>query len=191
MQVKHILLPVLLVCIIAGCNSKTDKKGTAKEDNTQMDTVSVRPDPPASEIKYDTYCNSRYGYCIDYPVGVLFPQGEAPSGDGQEFKSKNADVQLLVYRDLRDHITMDEPYNIQTAYEEDSRGSDPEKPKKVIAYKKLGKNFYIVSGYNNGKIFYQKTVLREEGLVTSYIEYPETDSTVYNKVSERIFSSLK
>lgn len=190
MKVKIFLTLLIAFSITAGCNNKVEKKEAAKDSNIQTDTA-ARTDPPAQEIKYDSYCNSRYGYCIDYPAGILFPQGEAPSGDGQVFKSKDAENELLVYRDLRDNITMDEPYSIQTAYEEDSRGNDLEKPKKVIVYKKLGKNFFIVSGYNSGKIFYQKTILREEGLVTSYLEYRESDSSLYNKISERIFSSLK
>lgn len=182
---------LLSLLITAGCNNTTDKKNITDDTLKVIDNPTITETPPSPTITYDTYCNSRYGYCIDYPAGLLYPQGEAPSGDGQEFKSKNADVQLLVYRDLRDNFTMDEPYTIQTAYEEDAKGNDPEKPKKVIVYKKLGKNFFTVSGYNEGRIFYQKTILSEEGLVTSYIEYPEADSSVYNKVSERIFSSLK
>ncbi|MFN8291872.1 MAG: hypothetical protein U0U70_16560 [Chitinophagaceae bacterium] len=182
---------MFLLFFSAGCNNGADRKTDNLGKNQPGGDTASAATAPVPEIKYETYCNSRYGYCIDYPATLLYPQGEAPSGDGQEFKSKNADVQLLVYRDLRDNFTMDEPYTIQTAYEEDARGSDPEHPKKVIVYKKLGKDFFAVSGYNNGRIFYQRTILREEGLVTSYIEYPEADSAVYNKVSERIFSSLK
>lgn len=190
MGIKQLFLTAVIFGMTTGCNNSARSKEKQDEPFPKPDSIAVQPEN-TSEIKYDTYCNSRYGYCIDYPAGLLFPQGEAPSGDGQAFKSKNADAELLVYRDLRDHFTMDEPYTIKTAYEEDARGNDPEKPKKVIVYKKLGKDFFIVSGYSNGKIFYQKTILSEDGLVTGSIEYPETDSAVYNKISERVFQSLK
>ena len=188
----HYLSAIFVLSMMLGCSNapgKAEKKADTNDPDTAV--VSSNNEPPPAEITYDTYCNSRYGYCIDYPAGILYPQGEAPSGDGQVFKSRDAENELLVYRDLRDNFTMDEPYTITTAYEEDARGNDPEKPKRVIVYKKLGKDYFIVSGYDNGKIFYQKTILREEGLVTALLLYRESDKSFYDAVSERIFKSLK
>lgn len=152
----------------------------------QNSKVAVSPD-----IKYETYCNGKFGFCVDYPVGILYPQGESGSGDGQIFKSKDAENTLRVYRDFRDNIDPDTTYNIETAYNEDSRGNIPDKPKRVITYKKLEKSFFVVSGYNNGKIFYQKTIMSNNQLATCIIEYREVDKKMFNVFSEKIFNSFK
>ena len=142
-------------------------------------------------FKFETYCNVRFGFCIDYPSGRLFPQGESGNGDGQIFKSKNAATTMWVYRDFRDNEDPDSKFDIESAFILDTGVENPEKSKRVITYKKLGKNFYVISGYNNEKIFYQKTINTDAGLATSLIEYPESEKDYYNKVSETIFQSFK
>lgn len=144
------------------------------------------------EVSIKTYCNSRFNFCIDYP-STLYPQGESDNGDGQVFKSKDAKNKLVVFG--RNHIDIENDIEtaLQSAFDLDSWGNNPDTPQKVITYKKLGKTFYVVSGYNNGKIFYQKTILLHdrEGLGTALIEYSESEKVFYNKISETIFKTFK
>jgi hypothetical protein len=182
------------IASLLGCNNTQ----LPPQENYQQQALTEHPDTNSKvstntdvEIKYETYCNSRFGFCIDYPMGILYPQGESDNRDGQVFKSKDAENILWVYRDFRDNINPETPYTIETAYKEDSWGNNPDEPKRVITYKKLGKNFFVISGYNDGKIFYQKTIMRNEEIITSIIVYKEIDKEIYNKIAERIFKSFK
>jgi len=60
---------------------------------------------------------------------------------------------LTVYWDSRDTIGLKTSI-LEAAYNDDTIGNFPGHLKKVITYKKLGNDYYVVSGYEEGKIFY-------------------------------------
>ncbi len=139
-----------------------------------------------AETLYEIYHNTRFGYSISYPKDVLYPQGEADNGDGQKFLSKEADASLLVYGSQNlDDQTLEE------IYQEESRGGTIENPKKVITYRALKGNLFVVSGYMSGNIFYQKTILNNNQLKTFYFEYPETKRKIYDSIVNRLSASFK
>jgi len=141
--------------------------------------------------QYETYCNSKYGYCVDYPSKILLPQGESGSGDGQVFESRDKENSLTIYRDLRDNMDPDVKFDIASAYKEDIDVTES-RTGKTVTYKKLGKMFYIVSGYEGKKIYYQKTFLSEDGqLVTCRLVYLERDKQLYNPLLDHIMKSLR
>ena len=51
--------------------------------------------PLAAVETFQTYHNSRFDYSIDYPANLLFPQGEAPNGDGQIFASADNEARMI------------------------------------------------------------------------------------------------
>jgi hypothetical protein len=167
-----------------------DKKQEAVPPATTANIPEIVSKPAETEIKFETYCNKNFAYCIDFPSEILFPQGESDSGDGQWFKSKDGESTLAAYRDLRDNMDI-KAFELSKAYQEDSRANDPEKPNRVVTYKKLNKDNYVVSGYDDGKIFYQKTIISDGMLATSILHYREKDSFIFNKISERVFKSFK
>lgn len=135
---------------------------------------------------YDTYFNHRYGYAIEYPKNVLFPQGESDNGDGQVFLSKNTDARLLVYASYN---ALEQ--SLEEIYREQSRGGTPEYPQKVVTYHLLKDNWFVVSGYNRGKIFYQKTILHDNELKTFVFEYDEKQKSLYEPMLKRLAKSFK
>lgn len=177
--------------ILTSCDNTKQAESNSNSTEVSTEDQLITTPEKQDDFKFETYCNGRFGFCIDYPSSKLYPQGESGNGDGQVFKSKDAETTLWVYRDFRDNEDPDVEFEIATAFNLDSWGNNPDKPKRVITYKKLGKKFYVVSGYNEGKIFYQKTIITDEGLATSLIEYPESEKEYYNKVSETIFKSFK
>ncbi len=48
-------------------------------------------------VDNDSYCNARFGYCIDYPANILIPQEEAVNGDGRKFTNRKGEVILTVF----------------------------------------------------------------------------------------------
>jgi hypothetical protein len=130
---------------------------------------------------YKTYTNARFKYSISYPADLLVPQGEAENGDGQVFKEKGgSSVEMRVYGGYN---ALNE--TLRSRYE------------KVIhdwgnvSYKVLRKDWFVVSGMVNGKIHYQKTILRGDIFKTFEIEYDAVRGSTYNDVTDRIAKSFK
>lgn len=128
---------------------------------------------------YKSYGNSRFGYSISY-LSSLKPQGEAANGDGQIFK--NSDAEMRVYgSNLLLNETIEKEYSAILK----EKG-------KSVTYKTSGKNFFVVSGKRNGKIFYQKTLENSDGaFITFMIEYKESKRSIYDSAVTKMVKSLK
>jgi hypothetical protein len=127
---------------------------------------------------YRTYSNARYGFSIAYPAGILIPQGESDNGDGQRFASRNGSASLVAFGENRlDRSLADE---FRSAQENRS-----------VTYKVLRRDMFVVSGFGNGKIFYQKTLLRGGSFKTFVIEYDEGERATFDPITSRIAASFR
>ena len=108
------------------------------------------------------------------------------NGDGQKFVSKNADASLIVYGS---NNALNQ--SLQDLYLEESRGGTYENPAKVVTYRILKNNWFVVSGYNSRKVFYQKTILNKNQFKSFYFEYPESKKNIYDLIIRHIASSFK
>ena len=136
---------------------------------------------------YDQYCNARFEYCLDYP-NFLSPQPESPNGDGRIFINKKGEEVLRVFGRLNldaegEIISLEQQYKIDI--------QDNLKKNNVVTYKKLGETFFVISGYRNGKIFYQKTILKNDAFAFAILQYHKDEKAIYDKVSTEIFKSFK
>lgn len=125
----------------------------------------------ASVTTASAYCNVRYGYCLTVPT-ALFPQGESDNSDGQVFLSRDARVSLTVWG------TMDIPEaSYAGQFSEAARGwpASPGRPARVVTYKLFKPGFFVVSGVENGKVFYQRSVSnKRDGTYATYLfTYPD------------------
>ena len=139
------------------------------------------------QTKYETYTNARFGYSIQYPVGVLKPQKEADNGDGRVFVSADKTAELHVwgmYNALSD--------TLKKAYLSDLKERSVD-----ITYKLLSSDSYVISRTVGSKIFYQKTILNgTDGdtraiFSTFRIEYRKADKAKYDPIVKRIAKSFK
>jgi hypothetical protein len=139
--------------------------------------ASSHPVGVAQRVVYKTYTNARYGYSISYPSNLLVPQGEADNGDGQAFRAKDGAAELRVYgsQNLGDGLA--------GAYTEAQAG-------KSVVYKTMKGNWFVVSGRDGGKIFYQKTMFKGDVFKTFIIEYDEAQKSTYDAVTTRIARSF-
>ena len=187
------LLSVLLGLLILSCNSKKDEKTSPAHANTDTGSMVTQPTPaPQPEPSFDSYCNSRFQYCIDYPKDTIYPQPESPNGDGRVFKNKNGDKVLTVYGRWAMNTNGDD-MTIKQQYDEDLQGGENPNgnERRTITYNKLGRDYFVISGYEDKKIFYQKTILKNGAFCYAILRYNESDKALYDKVSERIFNSFK
>jgi hypothetical protein len=139
-----------------------------------------------AEGVYKTYHNAKYEYSISYPKNILYPQGEADNGDGQKFLSKDAGAHLLVYGS---NNALDE--SLAERFREESRDGMADNPKKVVTYKRLKNNWFIVSGFIAGRIFYQKTLLNQGQFKSFYFEYPENQKARYEPLIKGLVASFQ
>jgi len=139
----------------------------------------------SGQIKYSTYTNERFAYSIEYPSDLLKMQAPPANGDGREFLSKDKSVRMLVWGEYNAAEK-----SFQERYEFDMKGFT-EKP----TYMVLKKNWFVLSGVKDGKIFYQKTLYRktknEETFFTFTIEYPKTKRAKFDPIVRRIAASFK
>ena len=131
----------------------------------------------SQRVTYRTYSNARYGYSIAYPVGLLIPQGESENGDGQKFISKDGGTTLTAFGSNRLNRSLQDEF--QSAQEN-----------RTVTYKVLKRDMFVVSGTENGKIFYQKTLLRGDVFKTFIIEYDERVRTTFDSITTRIARSF-
>lgn len=133
---------------------------------------------PAGSQEYVSYCNDRYGFCVDYPSHFKM-QSPPANNDGRRF-----------YDGLGFTMTVSGINNVLDATlqsEMDSQSKDFDN----LTYRVKGKNWYILSGYKDSSILYVKTYIGEGAINHLYLRYPEQQKAKYSRMVEKISGSLK
>lgn len=138
-----------------------------------------------SHATYKEYQNMRFGFQVWYPEGLLIPQGESDNGDGQKFQSKNRAVSMLVYGGHSFEAT------VESKFREDTISITGGHSVRQVTYKHKGDNWYVVSGFSEEKVFYQKTIIVDGTIMTFYITYPSTKKKVWDPITATISKSFK
>ncbi len=113
--------------------------------------VCLVADARVTQEKYSTYSNARFSYVISYPAGLLTPQGESDNGDGQKFLSRDGQVEMIVYgSENASEQSLRDLYNSQL------RGEGNAQSKRQVTYKVLRGNWFVVSGYEGDRVYYQR-----------------------------------
>ena len=130
---------------------------------------------------FDTYSNTKYGYFIDYPRGVFSPQGESDAGDGQVFRSPDNQPALRVFASFN---VLDE--SLAAKFQESlvQPGLEP-------TYQVLRKNWFVVSGFWGGKVFYQKTFQAKDAFYTVMLVYNPANKAAYDPLVGPIVKSFR
>lgn len=137
-----------------------------------------------AQAGYRTYHNARFDYSISYPVNVLIPQGESVNGDGQRFSSKDGRAEMLVYGS---NNSLDQ--SLRQVFEAEI--SRTEHPNRTVTYQVLRQDWFVVSGVENGRVFYRKTLLRSGVFKTFRIEYDESQKRTFDSITTAIARSFK
>lgn len=147
-----------------------------------------------NQPNYQSYHNARFAYSIAYPADVFAPQGESDNGDGQRFLSKDGRAELIVYGG---YAVDDKQDTLQKRFREASASRSDEQPPRVVTYKLIKGDWFVVSGRAGGRIFYQKTILKKTAgdspgvFKTLRIEYDESQNRDYGTIVARIVASFK
>ena len=179
---------ILLILLVAACNNAAPSK-TVAAGTVASPQASVAENAARDTIAYDTYCNARFGFCIDYPVHLLEMQPEAANGDGRAFRTPGNEVILLAFGRLDldaegNRIPLPQQYRNDLQQYKDSSAN--------ITYSRLGRTFYVISGTKrDGRIFYQKTVMKDDVFAFAMLDYSAAERKLYDKVTARVSASFK
>lgn len=140
----------------------------------------------SAQSKYKTYYNARYGFSISYPSNLLTPQkAEDVSSSGEIFLSKDKDTEMRIWGE----------YNVFEQTLEQRYNENVKDYGEGVTYKILLKNGYVISGFKDGKIFYQKTLHRKdketEVFYTFTIRYKKSDRKKLAPVIRELAESFK
>lgn len=122
---------------------------------------------------YKLYHNTRFDFCAWYPAD--FKLGVAPeNGDGQSFFTQNKQGKILVYG-----AWLQPGQDMKALYKEEQQN-------RKVTYKAFLKNSFVVSGWQDGLIFYQKTVLRKDAVLTLLLSYPSDQKKSFDKIITKV-----
>ena len=125
------------------------------------------------------YVNERFGTSATFP-GERFPQPlPAPTnGDGLGWTAPNG-AEVYIYG--RNNLGGETPQTIIA-----DRAETDE-----VTYKASGKRWAVVSGYRDGKIFYERYILRGDLIHSVAVRYPEEVRDIYDPLVGPVTLSLR
>ncbi|WP_203561180.1 hypothetical protein [Jiella pacifica] len=126
-----------------------------------------------------TYKNERFGTKASFP-SEAFPQKlPAPvEGDGLAWASPDG-AQIFIY--ARENAGDETPKSVIRA-----RGRTDD-----VTYDASGRRWAVVSGYRDGKIFYERYIFRGNLIHSVAIRYPEDERATYDKLVGPVTMTLK
>ncbi|MBS9776437.1 MAG: hypothetical protein KGV57_05075 [Fusobacterium sp.] len=133
---KIIFMILILVSTCLNANEKNDKiiplkmiSGIEKIEN------------------YNTYCNARFGFSVDYPAKYFNRLPEPDNGDGVIIETADGEVSIYVSGMFNAMSrTISEEYNDRLVELEN------------ITYKFLGKNTFTISSKDGNQIYFTKVI---------------------------------
>lgn len=152
---------------------------------TAFTCLSSQATRAAAPESWNSYRNERFGLSLSYPGTVFAPDRTAEAGDGQLMVSKDGSARLLIGGLLNADGRSPAAYQDFIARQSyaDYR----------IDYRRLGSNWFVLSGEGNGKIFYEKVMFSCAGrLINSFaLIYAADERHVFDPIVERIENSYR
>jgi tetratricopeptide (TPR) repeat protein len=131
------------------------------------------------QTEYKCYTNERYGFSIKYPSFLII--GESPTnGDGITMHSSDSSVELTVFGS-NNVFNETAALSYNKLIKENSN----------ITYKTQQGNWYVVSGIEGDKIFYEKYVVGDGSINAFIIKYPSSKAKEYNSTINELNSSFE
>lgn len=153
-------------------------------------TAPVGPERSPAEVKENVkvdpdtlaaYENSRFGFKVRYPHGVLFPQGESANGDGQVFASSDAAFMLTAWGERKA-----EGSSIDELFEYESRGLVKPNQKLVVTYKRRKDNWFVVSGTEGSVGIYRRVQIESDHITRIEMRWPVDQIDRWRSIIEKV-----
>lgn len=133
------------------------------------------------EVVYETYRNDAFGYSIDYPANIFETQRAMGNDGGRFFATKDGRAEMSVYA-----VALSEPKTARQQYQ-----AHLNNPKQEITYQTVHDDWFVVSGYIEDEVFYERTIVREGVLKTFRIQYDAALRDFFYPITEAISFSFE
>lgn len=173
--VAFVVLLATSLFLSCGSKSNSDKGGDA-------DTVAT-----FQKITPSKYCNEKYGFCISFPEGAFHNSEEKDNEEGTELMSEDGMAKIVIHRGNLDGTITGGVNDLKKAFDEDIKPIG----KRELTLNTFKSTSYILMGYENKIIFYQKTIIVKGEIVTAVLYYSDTAKDTYYPMLEPIFKSFK
>lgn len=164
---------------------RVEEKANNEEDIVNTDTKRNVVESEEIINDYDNftyidYYNQRFGYAIKYPSFLTNKFG-ASNNDGITAENNDKTVSFIVY-------------GSNNALNQDSEDafnfSNSVRPFNNMTYKSISDEFYIVSGEEDGSIYYEYSIVGTGSINTFRIEYPKSDKEYFDPIVAEIYQSF-
>lgn len=132
---------------------------------------------PVFASGYANYCNSRYGFCVDYPAN--FGMEPAPVNndgrvfyDGEGFRMTASGINNVLDGTVKSEMK--------------SREDDFDS----VTYRKQQDNWYALSGYKDDNILYVKSWVGSGAINSLYLQYPTAMKDEYDETVNHLVKSF-
>jgi hypothetical protein len=137
--------------------------------------------PKAAAAEWRTYTNVRFGFSVEYPAHLLQIQPPPANNDGRAFRSHDGQV----------GITASAGFNVlRSTVKGLYRESIAEYGHEHVTFKKLRRNWFVVSGVRAGSLFYEFVAIVRKGdaEVTGRLtaKYPVLLKPLFDRVVTRM-----
>lgn len=129
-----------------------------------------------------TYVNERFGTSATFPDEIFTDRQPPPeNGDGLRWLSKDG-ASIAVYGS----------YNVLDDTPETLVDSGSALPGRTVTYSRTGRNWAVLSGFENGAVFYERRVISPTGIIHGVeITYPKELKARYDPLVGAIAGSLR
>jgi hypothetical protein len=137
--------------------------------------------PREGNVNYDRYYNSRFNYSVIYPTNILAKQEASQNNDGRTFISPDGKAVMKVFGS---HNVFNK--DIKNLYRDQLN-----QPNQKVTYQRLADKWFVVSGYENNRVFYNKTMLHEGDILTLMIHYDKSLQPKFDPIVGAISRSFQ
>lgn len=123
------------------------------------------------------YCNPRFGFCVDYPLGLVM-EPEPTNGDGRRLHDSKGLVMIV---SGINNVTDD---SLESEMQSQRNDFDQ------VSYQAIGKNWFVLSGKKGDDILYRKTYIGAGTMHHLSLEYPFSLKRAYDPIVSRISRSF-
>lgn len=140
------------------------------------------------KVAAGSYRNDALSYSITYPKDLLTMQESTDPAGEQVFAPAEGPARLRIYSDKRIDKKTGKELTFNEAFEQDAAET---KGRQVIQ-RSLNPTNYIIAGVENDKvIFYQKTLMKNNSLVTAKLTYTKEEKKAFDAIIASMFGSFK
>jgi hypothetical protein len=170
-----------LVLLTTGISNYTSDRASVSATVVTTQVTQAVEIPKPVNADYERYCNDRFNFSILYPDGLLNTQDAPQNNDGRTFISSDRNIVMKVFG----------RYNVQNKDIETLYRQQLNQTNRKITYNTLGEDYFVVSGYENNQLFYDKVMFDNNRILNLNIDYNKSLQPEFDPIVAEISNSFR